>query len=273
MLLDNVNATVEYIRTKTSFNPKAAVILGSGLGAFAEEIEDAIIIPYEEIPGFVVSTAPGHNGRLVIGKMAGKEILCMQGRFHYFEGYSMKSVVYPIRVMKMLGIEKLIVTNSCGGIDLSFKPGDLMVIEDHINLLGNNPLIGPNEEEFGVRFTDMTEAYSKKLRNVIEKSAEEISLELKKGVYCAYSGPTYETPAEIRMMRIMGANAVGMSTVPEVITANHCGIQVAAISCITNMAAGILPQPLTSDEVIETADRVKETFISLLKQVVKNLEM
>mgnify|MGYP002511537997 CR=1 FL=1 len=158
MLLDNVNATVEYIRTKTSFNPKAAVILGSGLGAFAEEIEDAIIIPYEEIPGFVVSTAPGHNGRRVIGKMAGKEILCMQGRFHYFEGYSMKSVVYPIRVMKMLGIEKLIVTNSCGGIDLSFKPGDLMVIEDHINLLGNNPLIGPNEEEFGVRFTDMTEA-------------------------------------------------------------------------------------------------------------------
>ena len=271
MLIDKVKNTVKYIHEKTEMRPEIAIILGSGLGAFAEEIEDAVTIPYKEIPDFAVSTAPGHNGKLIAGKMRGKEIFCMQGRFHYFEGYSLKEVVYPIRVMKELGIKKLIVTNACGGIDLKFQPGDLMLVEDHINLLGNNPLIGPNEEEFGVRFPDMTEAYSKALREIIQRSADELSIELKKGVYCAYSGPSYETPAEIRMMRTLGASAVGMSTVPEIITANHCGIESAAISCITNMAAGILEQPLTSEEVIETADRVKEKFVSLLKKIVENM--
>ncbi len=271
MLIERVKETVNYIQEKTPLRPRVAVILGSGLGAFAEELEAATVIPYGEIPNFMVSTAPGHNGCLVIGRMRGKEILCMQGRFHYFEGYDMKDIVYPIRVMKKLGIEKLVVTNSCGGIDTSFVPGDLMLIEDHINLLGTNPLIGPNEEDFGVRFTDMTEAYNKEMRDIIWESAQELGLEMKKGVYCSYMGPTYETPAEIRMMRGLGASAVGMSTVPEVITANHSGIKVAAISCITNMAAGILPQPLTSEEVIETADRVKEKFIALLKKTVDNL--
>lgn len=271
MLIERVKKTVEYIQKKTELRPEIAVVLGSGLGAFAEELEDAAVIPYGEIPNFMVATAPGHNGHLVIGRMCGKEILCMQGRFHYFEGYDLKDVVYPIRVMKMLGIQKLVVTNSCGGIDLTFNPGDLMLIEDHINLLGNNPLIGSNEEEFGVRFTDMSEAYNKEIRDVIQSAAGELGIELKKGIYCAYTGPTYETPAEIRMMRGMGASAVGMSTVPEVITANHCGIKVAAISCITNMAAGILPQALSSEEVIETADRVKETFMALLKKTMENL--
>lgn len=271
MLLEKVNSTVEYIQAKTALRPKIAVILGSGLGAFADELGEATVIPYAEIPHFMVSTAPGHNGRLVIGKMNGKEILCMQGRFHYFEGYDMKDIVYPIRVMKKLGIEKLIVTNSCGGIDLTFVPGDLMLIEDHINLLGYNPLIGANEEDFGVRFTDMSEAYNEEMRGTIQSAAEELGIELKKGVYCAFTGPTYETPAEIRMMRVLGASAVGMSTVPEVITANHSGLKVAAISCITNMAAGILPQPLSSEEVIETADRVKEKFMALLKRTVEKL--
>ena len=271
MLLKKVKETIDYIQKKTALRPKVAVILGSGLGAFAEELEEAVVIPYSEIPNFMVSTAPGHNGRMVIGKMNGKDILCMQGRFHYFEGYDLSNIVYPIRMMKVFGIEKLIVTNSCGGIDLTFKPGDLMLIEDHINLLGSNPLIGPNEDDFGVRFTDMSEAYNGKIRSVIQKAANELGIELKKGVYCAYTGPTYETPAEIRMMRILGASAVGMSTVPEIITANHSGIKVAAISCITNMAAGILPQPLSSEEGIETADRGKGKFISLLTKTIEKL--
>lgn len=271
MIIEQVKKSVDFIFSKTKYRPRIAVILGSGLGAFAEQIEEADIISYGAIPGFMESTAPGHSGRLVIGKMAGKEILCMQGRFHYFEGYSMREVTYPVRVMKIMGIEALLITNSCGGIDLSFKPGDLMIIEDHINFMGTNPLIGPNEEEFGVRFTDMTEAYNKEMRTAIQRAADHLSIDMKKGVYMSYSGPTYETPAEIKMMRLMGANAVGMSTVPEVIVANHCGIKTAAISCITNMAAGILPQPLSSEEVIETADLVKEKFTSLLASTVELL--
>lgn len=271
MLMERAMKSVEYVLNKTKYRPQVAVILGSGLGAFAEQIKDADIIPYEEIPGFVVSTAPGHSGRLIIGKMNNKEILCMQGRFHYFEGYSMKEVTYPVRVMKAMGIEKLLITNSCGGIDLSFRVGDLMIVEDHINMLGTNPLIGQNEEEFGVRFTDMTEAYNREMRCIIQKSADSLKIPMKKGVYLSYTGPTYETPAEIRMMRGLGASAVGMSTVPEVIVANHCGIKTAAISCITNMAAGILPQPLTSEEVIETADLVKEKFTALLGETVRRI--
>jgi len=271
MLVENIEDSIKYIQDHTSMRPEIAVILGSGLGAFAEDLEDAVSIPYSAIPHFPISTAPGHKGCLVVGKMDEKEILCMQGRFHYFEGYSLKEVVYPIRVMKKLGIKKLIVTNSSGGIDVSFSQGDLMIIEDHINLLGNNPLIGPNEEEFGERFTDMTEAYSKNMRNAISRSARELNINIRKGIYCAFTGPSYETPAEIRMLRLLGASAVGMSTVPEVIAANHCGIEVAAISCITNMAAGILERPLSSEEVIGTANRVKSAFMSLLKKSIMNM--
>lgn len=271
MSIENVRKSAEYIRSHIEVRPQKAVILGSGLGAFAECLEDAVTIPYREIPGFMVSTAPGHNGCLVAGKLNGVDILCMQGRFHYFEGYKMQDIVYPIRVMKLLGIKKLLVTNSSGGVNLSFKPGDLMVVEDHINYLGMNPLFGQNEEEFGVRFPDMSEAYNKEMRRVILDAADKLGIEMKKGVYFAYSGPSYETPAEIRAFRMLGADAVGMSTVPEVIAANHSGIKTAAVACITNMAAGILPQPLTSEEVIETADRVKDRFIALLKEVMTKL--
>lgn len=271
MLLQNVKESVELICSRTDKHPQIALILGSGLGGIAEMMEQVTVIPYNEIPHFSVSTAPGHNGRLLIGSICGKDVLCMQGRLHYFEGYSMQQITYPIRVMKELGVRKLLVTNSCGGIDTSFVPGDLMLIEDHINLLGYNPLIGPNEDAFGVRFPDMTEAYSKEMRKCIGQTADELGIALKHGVYCAYTGPSYETPAEIRMIRAMGASAVGMSTVPEVIVANHCGLQVAAVSCITNMAAGILNQPLTSEEVLETADIVKEKFIGLLSASVRLL--
>lgn len=271
MLLQNVKESVELICSRTDKRPQIALILGSGLGGIAEMMEQVTVIPYSEIPHFSVSTAPGHNGRLLIGSICGKNVLCMQGRLHYFEGYSMQQITYPIRVMKELGVRKLLVTNSSGGIDTSFVPGDLMLIEDHINLLGYNPLIGPNEDAFGVRFPDMTEAYSKEMRKCIGQAADGLGIVLKRGVYCAFTGPSYETPAEIRMLRAMGASAVGMSTVPEVIVANHCGLQVAAVSCISNMAAGILDQPLTSEEVLETADIVKEKFIGLLSAAVKLL--
>lgn len=271
MLLQNVKESVELICSRTDKRPQIALILGSGLGGIAEMMEQVTMIPYSEIPHFSVSTAPGHNGRLLIGSICGKDVLCMQGRLHYFEGYSMQQITYPIRVMKELGVRKLLVTNSSGGIDTSFVPGDLMLIEDHINLLGYNPLIGPNEDAFGVRFPDMTEAYSKEMRKCIVQAADELGIALKRGVYCAFTGPSYETPAEIRMLRAMGASAVGMSTVPEIIVANHCGLQVAAVSCISNMAAGILDQPLTSEEVLETADIVKEKFIGLLSATVKLL--
>lgn len=271
MLLQNVKESVELICSRTDKRPQIALILGSGLGGIAEMMEQVTMIPYSEIPHFSVSTAPGHNGRLLIGSICGKDVLCMQGRLHYFEGYSMQQITYPIRVMKELGVRKLLVTNSSGGIDTSFVPGDLMLIEDHINLLGYNPLIGPNEDAFGVRFPDMTEAYSKEMRKCIRQAADELGIALKCGVYCAFTGPSYETPVEIRMLRAMGASAVGMSTVPEIIVANHCGLQVAAVSCISNMAAGILDQPLTSEEVLETADIVKEKFIGLLSAAVKLL--
>lgn len=271
MLLQCVKESVELICSRTDKRPEIALILGSGLGGLAEMMEDVTVIPYAEIPHFFVSTAPGHNGRLLIGSIGGRDVLCMQGRLHYFEGYSMQQITYPIRVMKQLGIKKLLITNSCGGIDTSFVPGDLMLIEDHINLLGYNPLIGPNEEAFGVRFPDMTEVYNKDMRRSIQAAAAELGIALKHGVYCAYTGPSYETPAEIRMMRLLGANAVGMSTVPEAIVANHCGIKVAAVSCITNMAAGILDKPLTSEEVLETADLVKNKFTGLLAAALKTL--
>jgi len=250
--------------------PEIGLILGSGLGDIADEIE-GIRIPYEEIPGFEASTVQGHAGQLVIGKFCGKDVVAMQGRFHFYEGHPMSKVVFPVRIMKLLGIEKLLVTNAAGGICTDFVPGDLMIIEDHLNLTGTNPLIGKNDDDLGPRFPDMSNAYDKNLRAIVEEIGNELGIKLKKGVYAGLSGPTYETPAEVRMLRILGADAVGMSTVPEVIVANHMGIKVIGISCITNMASGILDQPLSHHEVIETTEEVKRDFTKLVKRIIEKI--
>ena len=237
----------------------------------AEEIEGAVAIPYEEIPHFPVSTVEGHVGRLVLGELEGQRVVAMQGRFHLYEGYPLESVTFPIRVMKRLGVETALITNAAGGINESFQPGDLMLIRDHINFMFRNPLVGPNDPELGERFPDMSEAYDAELRRLARRVAGELGIDLKEGVYAAMLGPSYETPAEIRMLRAVGGDAVGMSTVPEVIVARHAGIRVLGLSCISNMAAGILPQPLSHEEVMETAERVKETFLRLVKGILHSL--
>lgn len=251
--------------------PEIGLVLGSGLGEMAEELEDRIVIPYKNIPGFPLSTVEGHAGNLVFGKISDKHIVAMQGRFHYYEGYSMQEVTFPIRIMAKLGIESLIVTNAAGGINERFKAGDLMIIEDMLNLQGDNPLIGANLDDFGVRFPDLSQAFNKEMQNTILKCAIKNNITLKKGVYAAMSGPSFETPAEIRMLRRLGADAVGMSTVPEVIVARHSGIKVLGISCISNMAAGILQQPLNHKEVIETTNQVKDLFKKLIRETIKNI--
>lgn len=248
--------------------PEIGLILGSGLGVLADEIENAVTISYDEIPNFPKSTVEGHKGQLVIGTLEGKTVMAMQGRFHFYEGYSMQQVTFPVRVMKDLGINHLLVTNAAGGINESFQPGDLMIITDHINMMGTNPLIGKNDEKMGPRFPDMSQAYNRELIQHAEKVAQSLSLEIKKGVYVGNTGPVYETGAEIRMLRTLGGDAVGMSTVPEVIVANHSGMSVLGISCISNMAAGILDQPLTHDEVIETTQKVKKDFLSFVKAII-----
>lgn len=270
-LISRINEASDYILEKVGFTPEIALILGSGLGDMAEEAEEKKTLDYKDIPNFPVSTVQGHKGRLVFGTMRGKKVVFMQGRFHYYEGYKMEDVVFPVWVFKALGVKKLIVTNAAGGVNTSFRPGDLMIIRDHINYTNNNPLIGPNLEAFGPRFPDMSEAYSKELVDVIKASASSNDIKLQEGTYVFLTGPSYETPAEIRACRVLGADAVGMSTVPEVVAANHCGIKTAGISCITNMAAGILDQPLNHREVMETADRVKESFSKLIKSVVENI--
>ena len=270
-LITRIKEAKEYITRVVGFTPEIALILGSGLGDMAEEVENKIVIDYKDIPNFPVSTVQGHKGRLVFGTLRGRKVAFMQGRFHYYEGWKMEDVVFPVWVFKALGVEKLIVTNAAGGVNTSFRPGDLMLIKDHINYTNNNPLIGPNIEEFGPRFPDMSAAYSTELIEVVKSSAEANGIRLQEGTYIFLTGPSYETPAEIRACRILGADAVGMSTVPEVVAANHCGIKVAGISCITNMAAGILDQPLNHKEVMETADRVKESFSKLIKTVVERI--
>lgn len=269
MLLERVKESVDYIESMTDLKPKLAIILGTGLGDFVEKIENQIVIPYEDIPNFPVSTAPGHQGRLIIGESMGKVVYCMQGRFHYYEGYSMEEVTYPIRVMDKLGIEKVIITNAAGGLNPEFNPGDLMVIDNHINFMGTNPLIGKNDESFGPRFVDMSKPYAPELIEIAHKAAENMDLSLRQGVYVSYTGPSFETAPEIKMFYSFGGSAVGMSTVPEVIVANHCGLKVLAISCITNLGTGILDQPLSVEEVFETATRVGVTFRSLLENIVK----
>ena len=260
-----VQEAAAYIKEKLGGRaPEIAITLGSGLGDLADHLVDAVQIPYGEIPHFPVSTVAGHKGQFVVGKLEGREVLCMQGRFHYYEGYDLKQVTLPVRVMKLLGISTLIVTNAAGGINTGFRAGNLMLIEDHLNLTGENPLIGENLEVFGDRFFDMTVAYDAEYRALAEQLAAELNIPLQKGVYAWLTGPNYETPAEIRYLRAIGADAVGMSTVPEVLVARHSGLRVCGISCITNLAAGMGDGLLSHEEVKETADRVKVDFIRLV---------
>lgn len=258
----------KFILAKTKLRPMIAVVLGSGLGAFADELTNATRIPYAKIPHFPRSTAVGHAGCLVIGKANGVAIAAMQGRVHFYEGYSAREVVFPMRVLGRLGIRAAILTNAAGGVNLAFNQGALVVIRDHINLQGTNPLIGPNDDRFGPRFPDMTEAYAKLYREIALAEAKRLGLEVHEGVYAALSGPSYETPAEIRYLRAIGADLVGMSTVPEVIVARHMGIRVLGISCVTNMAAGVNDRPLDHAEVLATGERVKTQFIALLRAVI-----
>lgn len=247
------------------------VILGSGLGDYAEALEDAVKLPYSEIPGFPRSTVAGHAGMWCCGTLYGKRVVMMQGRFHYYEGYGMKDVTLPVRVMQKIGVKTLIVTNAAGGVNLGYHPGELMVIGDIFSMTAQNPLIGPNLDAFGPRFPDMSCAFDKELRALAHECANEQGFALREGVYAQMTGPTYETPAEIRMLRTLGADAVGMSTVPEVIVARHGGMRVLGISCITNMAAGILDQPLNHAEVTETANRVKGQFRNLLDRIIEKM--
>jgi purine-nucleoside phosphorylase len=259
------------IRARTSLEPRVAIVLGSGLGGFADEFEDAVRIPYAEIPGFPASTAQGHAGRLVIGKVGQIPVLAMQGRVHFYEGYTLEEVTFPIRTFKLLGIRNLVLTNAAGGIDVELSQGTLMVISDHLNLMDANPLRGPNDERFGPRFPDLSEAYSRDLQEAVVEEARILGIEIRRGIYAALPGPSYETPAEIHMVRALGADAVGMSTVPETIVARHMGMNVLGISCITNMAAGISDEPIDHEEVLETGRRVRAVFTQLLRGVISRL--
>lgn len=259
------------IRARTKEQTQAALVLGSGLGGFADEFEEAVRIPYQQIPGFVTSTAQGHAGTLVIGKVDGVPVLAMQGRVHYYEGYSLEEVTFPIRTFKLVGIKTLILTNAAGGIDVQLNQGALMVISDHLNLMGVNPLRGPNDERFGPRFPDMSEVYSRELQELVVVEARDLGVDVRRGIYAALAGPSYETPAEIHMLRAFGADAVGMSTVPEAIVARHMGMNVLGISCITNMAAGISEQPINHEEVMETGERVRASFTQLLRRVIAKM--
>jgi len=269
LMIEKIQQAVAFIRGKITDAPDIGVILGSGLGDYVDSFPAPVIIPYADIPHFPQSTVPGHKGQLVVQQFEGFTIVVMQGRFHYYEGYSMDQVAFPVRVLGTLGIQRLIVTNASGGINPGFAAGDFMLISDHINLMGANPLRGPHQEEYGQRFPDMTEAYSKEDSKVVAAVAQKLGITLKKGVYTGLSGPSYETPAEIRMLKILGSDAVGMSTVPEVIAANQMGIRVSGISCVSNMAAGISPAKLSHQEVMDTANRVKKQFISLLDGIIQ----
>jgi purine-nucleoside phosphorylase len=268
-LTEQIDNTVNYIRSITDFEPEIGLILGSGLGNYAQLLEEPVFIDYGDIPGFPVSTVVGHQGRFVLGRRFGKRIIAMQGRFHYYEGYSQAQITLPVRVMKKLGVDDLLLTNAAGGVNTDFPVGMLMLITDHINYSGTNPLIGPNIEEFGPRFPDMTDIYTKQLRKKAKQLAAEVGISLREGVYMMFSGPSYETPAEIRMARTLGADAVGMSTAPEAIIARHCGMRVMGISCITNFAAGILDAPLIHEEVVAVTTRVNREFVSLLDVLIK----
>ena len=262
--INKIEAAASYILSKVSIRPEVGMVLGSGLGDFADTLEDPVRIPFTEIPNFPAATAPGHVGALVFGKKMGKDVVVLQGRIHYYEGLPQAEITLPTRVLAAIGVKTLILTNAAGGVNTGFQPGDLMMISDHINYSGANPLIGKNLDNFGPRFPDVSDLYTASLRAAVRDAANAAGIKLQEGVYMMFSGPNYETPAEVRMARILGADAVGMSTVPEALVAGHSGLQVVGISCITNMAAGVLPQKLDHSEVVEIANRVHDTFQGLL---------
>jgi purine-nucleoside phosphorylase len=270
-MYERIEEAAASIRGRCGPLPEIAVVLGSGLGDFADTLLEAIATPYGEVPHWPASRVVGHSGRLVIGNVAGKRIAALAGRVHFYEGHDLATVVFATRVMGRLGVKRIILTNAAGGINTAFSQGALMIIDDHINLLGSNPLVGPNEERFGTRFPDMSEVYSSRLRSIADEAARARDVDVTHGVYLAAMGPSYETPAEIRFFRAIGADAVGMSTVPEAIAARHMGLEVLGISCITNMAAGVLPGPLAHDEVMETARRVRGSFVALLEGIIERL--
>ena len=266
-----MDKTIDFIRDKIgNFEPEIGIILGSGLGDFADEFQGKVI-PYSEIPEFEASHVEGHKGQLVFAEVCGIKTVMMQGRYHFYEGYSLATVTYPVKVMKKLGVKILIITNAAGAVTKEYTPGDLMFITDHINFMGTNPLIGRNDDTLGTRFPDMSEVYSKELIEKAENIAKKLNIKYQKGIYVATTGPSYETPAEIRMFSLLGANAVGMSTVPEAIVANYCGLKVLGISCLTNYAAGTTNNPLNHQEVIDTANKVKENFKNLLIELIEKV--
>ncbi len=267
-----INEALAYLQTRVARAPLTAVVLGSGLGGFASELSDAVEIPYEQIPAWPPSTAEGHAGKLICGRLGDREVAVLAGRVHLYEGYTAAQVVFGVRVLARLGIRSLVLTNAAGGINESYAQGALVLIKDHINLQGCNPLVGPNDESIGSRFPDMTNAYDAGYREIAKTAAGELNIRLAEGVYAALLGPSYETPAEIRFLRMIGADLVGMSTVPEVIAANHAGVRVLAISCVTNMAAGILPRKISHQEVLDTGRAVKDTLVGLLKAVLPRLD-
>lgn len=271
MIYEKAHEAAEFIRGKFGEQIKVALVLGSGLGAFGEEIESAIKIDYSEIPHFARSTVEGHAGRLILGRVSGVNVAVQQGRFHYYEGYSLEEVTFPMRVFGLLGVKTVVLTNAAGSLNSDFKPGSLMLIKDHINMMGVNPLRGRNDERFGARFPDMTDAYSRNLQEIVLTEAKAMNFTLRRGVYCALQGPCYETPAEIRMLREIGADAVGMSTVPETIVARHQGARVLAISCISNLAAGIGEEKINHEEVMETGAQVADVFKELIKRIIPKL--
>lgn len=271
-MLEKIQEATSYLESKIDYVPSIGLVLGSGLGILADEIENPVTIKYEEIPHFPVSTVEGHAGQFVIGDLEGKKVIAMQGRFHFYEGYTMKELTFPIRVMKLLGVTNLLLTNAAGGVNTAYIPGDLMIITDHINMTATNPLIGRNYNELGDRFPDCSTIYDREINKQIKEIAKEQNIRLQEGIYQMNPGPTYETPAEVNMARVLGADAVGMSTVPEAVVARHASMKVTGISCITNMAAGILDQPLHHGEVVETANMVKQTFITLVKSIIPILK-
>lgn len=273
-LRNKIKEAVDFIRTKTQMRPKIGIILGTGLGRLAEEIEKEVVIDYQDIPHFPVSTVESHHGKLIFGRLGGKEVVAMQGRFHYYEGYTMEQITFPVRVMSYkvgLGVETLFISNAGGALNLEFEKGDLMIITDHINLLGDNPLIGPNDNELGVRFPDMSEPYSKELIQLAEKIAAEENIKVRKGVYVAVTGPNLETRAEYRFLRIIGADAVGMSTIPENIVANHMGMKCFGLTIITDIGDPDNLKPLTVEEVIEIANQAEPKMTLLIKKLIERI--
>ena len=272
MTTDRIDKAYTFLSEKTSQRPEVCIVLGSGLGSYAESFEDAEVLTYGDIPGFPVSTVPGHAGRLIFGRKHGVSIVCMQGRFHCYEGYTAGETVIPLRTLIKLGVKKLLITNAAGGINTSYHAGDIMILKDHINFTFLNPLVGPNLDDFGPRFPDMSYAYDKELSGALLRAADENGIAVHEGVYAMMKGPSFESPAEIRALRILGADAVGMSSVPEIVAAAHAGVKSCALSCITNMAAGILDQPLTHEEVMETGRIAADAIKTIIDGWIKRLD-